>query len=312
MLFAFLIAFGLGARDGTAQEVTNFNGTITDVGIQRGPGQVGGVEYRVRGRIVPDQDLDLGHSVVSLEQLFAELGPGGAGELMTTIDDASFLPYALSPKSGNPDRVLYDTPDFRPQIRMQLWRSSQGLEFRIKLDRGLMRRTPRLCVGTPSLSTTDITVSFTIDDGVHPPVHVSTVDPWECNPRDNNLRSRGRRAPQPSPGPTPIGPTPTPGPGATPRLACTSFANRPVATLRINAITRHTGLPDSVELDGSASAARVGQIVRWVFESGDGRTQDGAGSRATFVYAPGDYLPRLTVYDDRGACGSAARSYSEK
>ena len=55
------------------EEVTNFSGHITDVGIQRGPGQVGGVEYRIRGHFKLDQDLDLGASVVTLESLFAEL-----------------------------------------------------------------------------------------------------------------------------------------------------------------------------------------------------------------------------------------------
>jgi len=309
-LLVALVAGGVSPTVAVAQEVTNFSGHITDVGIQRGPGQVGGVEYRIRGQFKLDQDLDLGASVVTLERLFAELGTGGAGELMTTIDDASFLPYELLPKSGNHDKVLYDTPDFRPQIRLQLWRSGGTIFFRMKLDRGLMRRTPQLCSGDPRLSTTDITHAFTIDDGVNPPVHISTVQPWECNPKDNNLRSRGRRS---SPGPTKTpSPTATPSASTTPSSDCSRIPSPPVASLRTNALTRHTGEPDSVELDGSASAARVGAIVRYRFESGDGRVQDGTDATAVFVYAPGDYRTRLTVYDDRGACGMATRSYSEK
>lgn len=77
-------------------------------------------------------------------------------------------------------------------------------------------------------------------------------------------------------------------------------------------MTRETGQPDLVELDGSRSAARLGALVRYRFESGDGQVQDGAASSARFVYAPGDYVARLTVFDDRGACGVATRSYSEK
>src|SRR5262249_45588219 len=119
--------------------------------------------------------------------------------------------------------------------------------------------------------------------------------------RDNNLRSRGRRAPPPAPGPSP-----TPGPG------CLGLASPPVASLRTEALTRVTGEPDLVELDGSASAARVGALVRYRFESGDRRIEDGAASSVRFVYAPGDYVARLTVFDDRGACGVATRSYSEK
>src|SRR4029077_10196385 len=103
---------------------------------------------------------------------FAENGTGGAGELMTMIDDLPFLPYTLEPIRGDANKVLYDTPDFRPQIRMQLWRSAGFIEFRIKGDRGLMRRVPLLCTGDARLSTTDITHAFTIDDGVNPPVIV--------------------------------------------------------------------------------------------------------------------------------------------
>lgn len=305
-----------------AVDVTRFSGHITDVGIQRGPGQVGGVEFRIRGRIVIDQDLDLGASVVTLERLFVELGPGGAGELMTMMDDVPFLPYELLPKRGDHDKVLYDTPNFRPQIRLQIWRTDHGfIEFRLKLDRGLMRRRPQLCTPDPKLSTTDMTHTFTIDDGVNPPVHVSTVQPWECNPKDTNLRSRGRRSPSATTTPaTPPAPTLEPGetPAPTPTPATTIVpgclaGDAPQATLRVEPLSRNRDIADPVELDGSDSAGRSGGvIVRYRFESGDGRVQDGPDAKAVFIYQPGDYRPLLTVFDDRGCQATTSRGYSEQ
>jgi hypothetical protein len=297
-----------------ATEVTRFSGHITDVGIQRGPGQVGGVEYRIRGSFALDPAINLGASIVTLEMLFAELGVGGAGELVTMMDDASFLPYELIPKSGTPDKVLYDTPDFRPQIRMQIWRSRDGGEFRIKLDRALMRRVPQLCTNDPRLSTTDMTHAFTVDDGTNPPVLVETTQPWECNPKDNNMRARGRRSLVPAPVPTssPGTPIPTATPAAPSGDGCASLSSRPEARLLAEPVTRVTGEPDAITLDGRASVARLGTLVRYRFESGDGRVQDGPDPIAVFTYAPGDYRAWLTVYDDRGACAQVSRGFSDK
>jgi hypothetical protein len=173
-----------------------------------------------------------------------------------------------------------------------------------------MRRRPLLCTDDPILSTTDIANAFMIDDGTQPPVQVSTLQPWECNEKDNNLRSRGRRSPS---APLPPGATPSPRPTPTPLPpACPALPNPPVAAFHFEALTRNSGQPDSVELDAGSSWARVGTIVRYLFEPGLGQIADGASSRAVFVYPPGDYHSRVTVFDDRGACSSVTRSYSEK
>jgi hypothetical protein len=58
--------------------------------------------------------------------------------------------------------------------------------------------------------------------------------------------------------------------------------------------------------------ARLGTLVRYRFESGDGRVQDGPDPIAVFTYAPGDYRAWLTVYDDRGACAQVSRGFSDK
>src|SRR6185295_19161725 len=68
-------------------DITKFNGTMTDVGVVRGPDQTGGVEYRIRGTFNYDGPLDLTNSTLTLVQAFVEpdSAPGagdGAGELI--------------------------------------------------------------------------------------------------------------------------------------------------------------------------------------------------------------------------------------
>src|SRR5262245_60051632 len=138
---------GLPAAAG-AVTVFNFQGTATDIGIQRGPDQVGGVEFRLQGDFAYDGPIDLRHSTVTLFQLFAEMGNGGAGELIKTVNAANFLPITLgSSKNSQVDEALYQSPSaFRPQLRFQFERKAGDVwEFKLRLDRGLARQQPRLC-----------------------------------------------------------------------------------------------------------------------------------------------------------------------
>jgi hypothetical protein len=175
--------------------VTDFKGSITDVGVQRGPNQVGGVELRTYGTFVYGGSIDLRVSTVEFEQLFAELGPGGAGELMTTTNGASFLPITLpSDDSAEVDEAKYETPgSYRPKMRMELENDQGEFEFELKLDRGLMRNRPKLCALDPidRKIKTFITQTFVLNDGVNEPVRVSTTQPWECTKPDRyHMRSR--------------------------------------------------------------------------------------------------------------------------
>jgi hypothetical protein len=175
--------------------VTDFKGSITDVGVQRGPNQIGGVELRSYGTFVYRGPIDLTSSTATFELLFAELGPGGAGELMKTANDASFLPITLpSDDSSEVDEAKYETPgSYRPKIRFELENDLGEFEFELKLDRGLMRNRPKLCKLDPvdRKIKTFITQAFVLNDGVNPPLHVSTMQPWECTKPDRyHMRSR--------------------------------------------------------------------------------------------------------------------------
>src|SRR5678810_279712 len=52
--------------------VFDFKGTVTDIGVQRGPGQIGGIEYRIEGKFLTDVPLDLSNSKVTFHRFLDE------------------------------------------------------------------------------------------------------------------------------------------------------------------------------------------------------------------------------------------------
>src|SRR5215207_282746 len=54
-----------------------FKGTATDIGVQRAPGQVGGIEYRIEGKFEYDGPLDLSTSTVTFHHFLDEHLSGG-------------------------------------------------------------------------------------------------------------------------------------------------------------------------------------------------------------------------------------------
>jgi len=203
-------------------EVTKFNGTITDVGVVRGPNQTGGVEYRIRGEFKSPVDIDLRNSTFTIEEFFVEMDrtPGaedGAGELMRASQgpadiDPALAPLALKSNQGDSDDAKYETPGrFRPQTRVKVEKDAEkdgGFKFKfdVRLDRGMMRDRPNLCPGNPGTPPdltpdadrkfrTPIRIGFTIaENETGKPLNeitVSTIKKWECpQPGRYHLRSR--------------------------------------------------------------------------------------------------------------------------
>lgn len=244
---------------------------------------------------------------------------------MTTIDNAPVVPLLLESCPNNRENNgVFDQPRvYRPYIRLQIVFRKGAYEVRLKLDRGLMRRRPRVCeenTEDKDLPLTPITHGLLLDDGINPPVEILTAKNWVCTRpgRCQMRRDDDFDAPPPPPPPPtvtpPPRPTPTPRPTVTaPPTAPPPAGNEPpTASLRTD---QH--IPDGelglVELDGSSSSDRDGQVVRYRFESGDGRVQDGPEPRARFVYPPGDYRASLVVFDDRGTASKpASRGFSVK
>src|SRR5262245_63402846 len=70
-------------------DVFDFKGTATDIGVQRGPGQIGGIEYRIEGKFETDVPLDLSKSTVTFHRFLDE--EGGNGEMVLTTNNADLV-----------------------------------------------------------------------------------------------------------------------------------------------------------------------------------------------------------------------------
>ena len=71
------------------EDVFAFKGTVTDIGVQRGNNQIGGIEYRIEGKFDYNGPLDLTKSTVTFHRFFDE--EGGSGEMVLTIDNADLV-----------------------------------------------------------------------------------------------------------------------------------------------------------------------------------------------------------------------------
>jgi hypothetical protein len=209
-------------------DIFAFKGTTTDIGVQRGPGQIGGIEYRIEGKFEWDGPLDLTKSTVTFHHFLDEYLPGGNGEMVLTTDNADLvcpepnpgdcvatLAPLLSASSSKPNEGKYETPGrFRPPMRVQIKNKAGVYQFNVRLDRGTSpqvcfpneapcdahlvspdRQFPKLCGVDPldksKRAKTDIRTSFTISDGKNEPVLLDFVKSWECSqPGRYHLRSR--------------------------------------------------------------------------------------------------------------------------
>jgi hypothetical protein len=215
---AALAAAYLPATAGAVEinDVHDFHGTATDIGVQRGPGQIGGIEYRIDGKFDYSGPIDLSKATLTFQYLLDEYLPGGNGEFVLTTDNADLVcpdppdgcVPAMPPLVGKGSKATegkYETPArFRPQVRVQIKRKGDEFQFNVRLDRGLSPQTPplppdrqfpKLCGVDPldksKRAKTDIRTGFTIDDGVNDPIVIEFVKSWECSqPGRYHLRSR--------------------------------------------------------------------------------------------------------------------------
>jgi hypothetical protein len=213
-LFAVVPAVQADLVDGV-DEVTKFTGTVTDVGVVRGPGQTGGVEYRIHGEFTSPVEVILNNSTFTIDEFFFEPDGAkpGAGELMRASQgpggpetDPLLKPCGLptpgdctlAVSKGDPDDATFETPGrFRPQIKVKVERDEDKLlgfkyKFDVRLDRGMMRTRPLLCAKESDGRTrTSIRISFTITDTNEHSLIVSFTNKWECSQPDRyHMRSR--------------------------------------------------------------------------------------------------------------------------
>ena len=301
-----VLAFGVavGSTPAAAQ-ITNAK--ATHVGDPPSSDSEGESSISLTGRGSIGPEIDLSGAVVTITQMLDETGLGGAGELLGSADDPS-LPLVLLPRAGSSaENAVFATPSStRPQARFAIRRRSEGqVQFLLKISRAIIPTAPALCGGDPE--ETRITTQIALGDGVHAPAAVLRfTQPWEC--RDGRLRISNPPPPGPSPTPTPVG-TPAP----------TDDGNQlPTAHLRTEQLTRATGQPNVVLLDGTDSSDPDGQITAYEFSvvlrsSGSTAVPPTTTGQVTFevTLPPGDYVARLRVKDDHGAfSGPVERGFS--
>src|SRR5262249_50761144 len=152
------------------------------------------------------------------------------------------------------------------------------------------------CAGSPETTTLDAVLVF--DDGTNPPATVAGSLNWVCILDQDKLR-------------LPTGSEQTPPGGGN---------QAPRASVRTDLLTRTTGQPSVVLLDGANSSDNDGTIVSYTFqvtEHSSGQVVfgpvTGPVSTTTTTLPPGDYIAGLVVTDNLGASSSqATRTFSIK
>jgi hypothetical protein len=253
--------------------LTRLKGSASQVGVAPRPGDAGGAQVRLQGFILGVDAVDP-ESIVTVSSLLADRGD----ELVKGTGGAGILPIVLLPRAGaQPTKVEYESADprARPSFWLRLKEVRGRLQFRVRVDRATISHHP-----CPDGGTVNLGSQFQVDSGGSPLLVVFDRQ-WACS--TSQLRMQGSVAPGPVPPPP---------------------ANeRPRAVLDVRLLAT-----DLVELDGGSSHDPDGAIVRYLFDSGDGRVHDGPEAMARFAYAPGDYRAALTVFDDRGAASETATS----
>jgi hypothetical protein len=294
---ALVLALGVLALPATSgAQIQNAKAThVGDLPPQDADGES---SVTFSARAILDPGVDLSTAVVTVSEALNEFGVDGAGELVGTLE-SPLLPLTLLPRPGSKSNnaVFTTSGSDRPSVRLSVRRRSEGeTQVLFKLSRAVVARYPNLCAGDPAH--TRLATTFNFGDGVNPPVAVIHFSQnWECH--SARLRITEPPPPAPSPTPTPVGtPVPTPPDGDEP----------PVARLRTDQITRVTGQPNLVLLDGTGSSDSDGTIASYEFAVDDRNT--GAPivapvetSEVTYevTLPPGDYVAKLRVKDDLGA-----------
>jgi len=291
----------------TQAEPSRVAGIAIQVGVEPPPGEDGSARVRLSGKLSLTDTIDLADAVVILEEVISLEGE----ELVKGADGAEVLPATLLPRPRpfEARRIYESDPTEVPRFQLRIRRHRRNtLRFILKADQATIPVHP--CLDSP---TTTLATSFRIE----PPepaaaLLVSALVEWRC---ETDRLDTGFKGPDRPGGGHPPEPPPDGGCGlhCEPAPGDPPPNKTPTASLRSNLLTRTTGEPDIVEFDATGSQDRDGAVVRYVFDSGDGRSQDGPSPFMRLTYAPGDYRAHLMVYDDEGAPSAiVSRGFSIK
>jgi len=148
----------------TFVKVDRFTGKAHGVGL----GERGGAG--ITGRFTSGGSIGLGadSATVTITSLFNEAV--GAGEVVANLP----LTLVADPRNNANVGIFKTPPGSLPIAEITIGALGRGrFNFRLNVSKSTIA-VPNEC------PTTDLTTSFTIDDGVNPPVVVTTEKPWRC------------------------------------------------------------------------------------------------------------------------------------
>lgn len=167
-------------------------GSASRVGEIPRAGSAGSAQVKLSARFSFAGIVDLASATLTVEVLLREEDAPDEGDLVPG------LPVVLRPRAGSRSTAaifetpLGATPTFK--IDVQVKQPTQST-VTIAVDRATLPRFPTLCA-TGSRPTTMLTTRFTIDDGIHAPVSVTTREPWRClDPTGPDQLPRSLRTP---------------------------------------------------------------------------------------------------------------------
>ena len=150
-------------------------GSANGVGNVRSPKSQGSAEVTFNAEFAFAGAIDLGSATVTINALLNEEGASGAGELVQEV------PIVLPAVTGGSTAAIFETPSGgAPRVTVEVQIAQPSLStVAIAIEGATLARFPELCA-TARPSATTLTTRFTIDDGVNPPLTVTSREPWRC------------------------------------------------------------------------------------------------------------------------------------
>jgi CSLREA domain-containing protein len=154
----------------------SIRGSADDVGNVRAPKTQGSAEVTFNAEFAFAGAVDLGSATLTIDALLNEEGANGAGEL---VEGLPIVLHALP--GGGSTAAIFETPaGAGPRVTVEVQLAPSSLStVAIAIEGATIARFPELCA-TATPSATTLTTRFTIDDGVNPPLTVTSREPWRC------------------------------------------------------------------------------------------------------------------------------------
>ncbi len=150
------------------------SGSAHGVGNVRPPKSQGRAEVTFNAEFAFAGAIDLGSATVTINALLGE--ESGAGEL---VQGVPFVLQAL-PGGGSTAAIFETRSGVAPRVTVEVQIAQSSLStVAIAIEGATIARFPELCATARPPATT-LTTRFTIEDGVNPPLTVTSREPWRC------------------------------------------------------------------------------------------------------------------------------------